>query len=395
MAMDWVRKKVRHDRQYLKGVLWLALLAVGTVVALALGGCGGSTPEEPTLPPTIPATATETVSLPTAVPLATPTSLATPTPRPRTITHRVKAGDTLSGLAKKYNTTSEAIMEASKLDDPHMLKVGRELVIPVGPERSASPAAVSVASPVAGVKVITYTVRRGDTLGAIAAKYGVTVQKLMADNDIANERLVQVGQVLIIQGEPPRTPSPEEVEITHIVRPGESLASIATQYHRTVRSIMDANAITSTKAIRVGQELAIPPTTPTPELLKGLPTYPAGKTGFKYTAPVSLSPRQGGIFWGKDANILLNWASVGILEEDEWYLVTLQYLKDGVSEAARKWTKTTSWRLTKELCPPPGAGARSFSWDVVVVRRVPSSSASVEEGEILSPRSKSREFTWN
>ena len=393
--MDWVRKKVRYDRQYLKEVLWLALLAAGMVVALALGGCGSSTPEEPTLPPTIPATPTEAVFLPTAVPLATPTSLATPTPRPRTITHRVKAGDTLSGLAKKYNTTSEAIMEASKLDDPHMLKVGRELVIPVGPEKSASPGVLSVASPVAGVKVITYTVRRGDTLGAIAAKYGVTVQKLMADNDIANERLVQVGQVLVIQGEPPRTPSPEEVEITHIVRPGESLASIATQYHRTVRCIMDANAITSTKAIRVGQELAIPPTTPTPELLKGLPTYPAGKTGFKYTAPVSLSPRQGGIFWGKDANILLNWASVGILEEDEWYLVTLQYLKDGVSEAARKWTKTTSWRLTKELCPPPGAGARSFSWDVVVVRRVPSSSASVEEGEILSPRSKSREFTWN
>ncbi len=246
-------RKMRHGRRYLKGMLWLAFLALGMMVVLALGGCESSTPQEPTSSPTMPATPTPTLSLPTAIPLATATPLATPTPRSRTITYRVRPGDTLSALAKEHNTTQEAIVEATKLDNPHMLKVGQELVIPVGPERSASPAAVTIASPVAGVKVITYTVRRGDTLGAIAAKYGVTVQKLMADNNIANERLVQVGQVLVIQGESPRTPSPEEVEITHTVRPGESLASIATQYHRTVRSIMDANTITSTKAIQVGQ----------------------------------------------------------------------------------------------------------------------------------------------
>jgi LysM repeat protein len=297
-------------------------------------------------------------------------------------------------LAKQYNTTQEAIIEASDLDNPHMLTVGRELVIPVRPNESASPAAPTQANPGEETASATYTVRRGDTLGAIAAKFGVTVQKLMEDNDIANERLLQVGQVLLIKGEPPRTPSPEEVEITHTVRPGESLASIAAQYRRTVRSIMDANAITSTKSIQAGQELLIPPVTPTPELLEDLPIYSIGEGGYRYSAPVALAPPHGTIFWGADTAILLNWVSVGILEEDEWYLVTLNYLVNGEREAAREWTKATSWRLSEELHPPAEAETRTLVWDVAVVRRAPSPS-NIEEGEILSPRSRPREFTWN
>ncbi|MDZ7836074.1 MAG: LysM domain-containing protein, partial [Alkalibacterium sp.] len=45
----------------------------------------------------------------------------------------------------------------------------------------------------------TYTVRPGDTLYSIAQRYGTTVQRIVADNNISNPNLISVGQVLTIR----------------------------------------------------------------------------------------------------------------------------------------------------------------------------------------------------
>jgi LysM repeat protein len=45
----------------------------------------------------------------------------------------------------------------------------------------------------------TYTVKKGDTLSGIAARYGTTYQKIAADNNIANPNLIYPGQVLVIK----------------------------------------------------------------------------------------------------------------------------------------------------------------------------------------------------
>ena len=101
------------------------------ILSVALVGCdvGGLQPG-PSL--------TEPLVLPTVTPLtiATIEALATPTPKltptaATTITHIVEAGDTLYELAKKYDTTIEAIVGANKLLDPDRLKIGQELIIPL------------------------------------------------------------------------------------------------------------------------------------------------------------------------------------------------------------------------------------------------------------------------
>ena len=86
-------------------------------------------------------TQTPVTLMPTATPTptsTTPTLAPTLTPTPTVIIHTVVAGDTLSSIAKKYNTTVEAIMAANGKTDT-LLRVGEELIIPLGPVTPATP----------------------------------------------------------------------------------------------------------------------------------------------------------------------------------------------------------------------------------------------------------------
>lgn len=110
-------------------------LAVGaTVLALAatVAGCGGDA--EPAADATTPAQAATATAAPTqaATAGATPdTSPAAPqTPAAEGDTYTVQSGDTLSAIAQRFDTTIEALVEANDIDDPDIITVGQELVIP-------------------------------------------------------------------------------------------------------------------------------------------------------------------------------------------------------------------------------------------------------------------------
>ena len=100
---------------------------------------------------------------------------------------------------------------------------------------------------------VKYTVKAGDTLYSIAARYKVTVAALAKANNITNYNLIRVGQVLII----PITPPPATV-VKYTVKAGDTLYSIARKYNTTVAKIATANKIASPYIIRVGQVLVIP-----------------------------------------------------------------------------------------------------------------------------------------
>jgi LysM repeat protein len=104
--------------------------------------------------------------------------------------HRVRRGDTLGVLARRYKTTIQALMGANKLKTSH-IQVGTVLVIPANaraPRRA-----------LAARDIRTYTVRRGDTLQKIARRYRTTVQALLRANDRHNSR-IQAGEALVIPG---------------------------------------------------------------------------------------------------------------------------------------------------------------------------------------------------
>lgn len=98
----------------------------------------------------------------------------------------VKAGDTLSALAKQYNTTTDQLAKANNISNVNLITVGQQLN--------------TDGSSTQGGKQ-TITVKAGDTLSALAAEYGTTVDQIVADNNLGSaDVILQVGQQLTING---------------------------------------------------------------------------------------------------------------------------------------------------------------------------------------------------
>ena len=110
-----------------------------------------------------------------------------PAPRPQSAgqSYAVKPGDTLSGIAARYGTSWQHLQQLNNIPDANKIYAGQVLRID-GNAPTSAPA------------VQTYTVRSGDTLSGIAAKYGTSWQTLAAKNNIANPNLIHPGQVIRI-----------------------------------------------------------------------------------------------------------------------------------------------------------------------------------------------------
>jgi formylglycine-generating enzyme required for sulfatase activity len=106
----------------------------------------------------------------------------------------VQAGDTLSEIAKEFGVAVDALQEVNAISDPTYLQIGQKLVIP---QRQAVPTVTSTSvSPT--VTPMIYVVQAGDTLGAIAKEFGVTVEALQEVNGISDPKRLQIGQELKI-----------------------------------------------------------------------------------------------------------------------------------------------------------------------------------------------------
>jgi len=148
------------------------------------------------------------------------------------IIYTVKSGDNLYAIAGRYNVTVDALKKVNNLKN-NILSIGQNLVIPLTSTESS---------------YNTYVVKTGDTLYSIARKYNVDVDKLKRANNLSTNNL-SLGQMLII-------PS-DTSYLTYIVKPGDSLYSIARTYNTTVSEIESLNNL-STSILRVGQQLLLP-----------------------------------------------------------------------------------------------------------------------------------------
>ncbi len=153
------------------------------------------------------------------------------------IEYVVQAGDTLSGIARRYGTTVSLLVTYNRLPTTN-IRIGQALLIPSADSGTLYP--------------LVHIVQRGDTLFRLAQRYGTTINALTSVNNLNSTRIF-VGQRLII----PLSVEPATPFLIHIVQRGDTLSRLARRYGVTIATIQNANGLTSDR-IFVGQRLQIP-----------------------------------------------------------------------------------------------------------------------------------------
>ena len=181
---------------------------------------------------------------------ATPAAAAPRTASSSTETrYRIRPGDTLGGIAERFGVRASDLRRWNKMRGSR-ITAGDTLIVRQPVARSAATPA-----PAQAVRKGTaatggpgkYTVKSGDTLGAIASRHGVGVKDLMAWNGLRSTRL-RVGQSLTLQPAPGGT--------RYLVRSGDTLEIIAKRFNVSIDELMKWNGLSSTR-IRAGSYLNI------------------------------------------------------------------------------------------------------------------------------------------
>lgn len=171
--------------------------------------------------------------------------------------HKVRRGENLSFIARKYGTTSHAIRHANQLRSS-TIRSGSHLVIP-----SASYKAVNNHPAVSKQKnrKIIYVVKRGDTFWKIARRFSVSTNKIAKWNRISLKKPLFPGQKLVINtGSRTKiaSSSPDPFQsIRYTVKKGDSLAYISRKYNVPLKDLRKWNEGNLGEHIHPGQELKV------------------------------------------------------------------------------------------------------------------------------------------
>jgi LysM repeat protein len=131
--------------------------------------------------------------------------------------------------------------------------------------RAGATLAVPAASaPIMVTEIIEHEVAAGESLWAIAAVHGVTIKELRAANDLGTDDLIRTGEVLKVPVQRPAAAPGNAAaaaaaeDPTHTVAAGDTVSALAKRYAVDIAAIREANGLDQASSIRVGQELRIP-----------------------------------------------------------------------------------------------------------------------------------------
>ena len=184
----------------------------------------------------------------------------------KAVSYKVKSGDTLTGVAQRYNIGLGDLAAANNLKTNSNLILGRTITIPANgtvsapstansntsstSNKSTSSASAETASS-SGKKLgntESYKVKSGDGLIALARQFGISVEDLAATNDLATNAQLQRGQTIKVP----------KATVSYTVGSGDSLIGLARKYGVSTKELADMNNIAVDTMLQRGQRLTVP-----------------------------------------------------------------------------------------------------------------------------------------
>ncbi len=182
--------------------------------------------------------------------------------------HKLRRGETLGSLARRYHTSVSAIMQINGISNARRVRAGRVLTIPYPrgasiPRTASTKSSPSYTPPPPGKRAWVYTVRKGDTLAGIARHSGSSVTEIRHLNHIRRDRIYP-GQELLLHVDQDRELAgarkldlPEADKTIYTVRRGDTLSGISRRFTVRLADLMRWNHLTSKSRIYPGDRLQI------------------------------------------------------------------------------------------------------------------------------------------
>ncbi len=194
--------------------------------------------------------------------------------------YTVVPGDSVSSIASRHGLSTASVLALNGLGWKSLIFPGQVLSLggTAAPVAAPAPSAAAPAPAAAG----SYTIKRGDTVSAIAARSGMSTQSLLSANGLTWRSIIYPGQLLKIPAAttpaapaqsaamappvlPPAAPAaapaaPPEVQLTSItytIAAGDTVTSIAAKFGVTIASVLESNGLRLSSVIFAGRTLTI------------------------------------------------------------------------------------------------------------------------------------------
>ena len=174
-------------------------------------------------------------------------------PRPAFVYHRVRKGETLSTIARRYHTSVKNIMWANNLKRSSYIVAGKKLKIP---QRGMVVTRASAVAPSHDVWNQKHVVKSGDSLWIIAKRYDTTTQRIQEMNRLSTTRL-RINQVLKVPSQESSPTQPAKGSGNYYVQRGDSPYIIARKYNMSLNQFLKINNLTPRSTIYPGQSVRI------------------------------------------------------------------------------------------------------------------------------------------
>lgn len=199
--------------------------------------------------------------------------------------YTVHSGDTLSSIANRFSTTVNTLAHLNDIQNVNRIYVGQRLLVrqsaPVNNHNTTTTTTTTpnqnhTVAPVNNNNTVkTYTVKSGDTLSAIANRFGMNYIQLAQINNIRNVNRIYVGQTLRLQAQvnnstvsqpvhnntnnvkPAPAPTPTTNNAAYTVKSGDTLSGIASRFGVSYEQLARLNNIANPNRIYVGQVLRV------------------------------------------------------------------------------------------------------------------------------------------